>query len=131
MAKPVFAPAEFLATLECWQQHASPSAHLHFISVERYPLNHEDLRRALALWPQLSTQAQALLAAYPPVLSHSPNQGYFRLSLPGNVQLTLIFADATEAFKSIQAAISWRDINAAAAAFIAGHPKLGRLMHGF
>ncbi|MFO1370041.1 MAG: FAD-dependent 5-carboxymethylaminomethyl-2-thiouridine(34) oxidoreductase MnmC [Marinagarivorans sp.] len=92
----------FLATLECWQQHASPSAYLHFISVERYPLNHEDLRRALALWPQLSTQAQALLAAYPPVLSHSPNQGYFRLSLPGNVQLTLIFADATEAFNQFK-----------------------------
>lgn len=88
----------FLATLEVWRQYAPPSAHLHFISAELYPLTHTDLRRALALWPQLHNSAEELLGAYPPIFSQEVNKGSFRLSLAGNVQLTLIFADATEAF---------------------------------
>lgn len=91
----------FLATLETWRQFAPPSACLHFISTELYPLNYGDLQRALALWPQLSESAAALLAAYPPVFSSAHNNGYFRLSLTGNVHLTLIFADATAAFNQL------------------------------
>lgn len=88
----------FLATWELWQRTACSGAELHFISAEKYPLQHADLARALALWPQLSSFTEQLIAAYPPVFSAETNLGYFRLSVASNVHLTLIFADAACAF---------------------------------
>lgn len=88
----------FLATWELWQCSACSGAELHFISAEKYPLQHEDLARALALWPQLEPFAAQLLSAYPPVFNAESNLGYFRLSFAANVHLTLIFADAACAF---------------------------------
>jgi len=84
----------------CWQlfrQHATPGSRLHFISAERYPLSPEDLRQALQLWPQLRELAETLLAQYPPNCG-----GFHRLQFEqGQVQLTLIFDDASQAFQQL------------------------------
>ena len=40
-------------TLERWRQTAHPDACLDYISVESHPLGADDMRRALAQWPQL------------------------------------------------------------------------------
>lgn len=80
----------FLACWQLWQASASPEAHLHYISVEKYPLQRADLSQALALWPELAPFGQALLAAYPPL----PAGGFVRLNF-GRVCLTLIVDEAT------------------------------------
>lgn len=86
----------FLAVWQLWQQQAPQHAHLHFVSCEKFPLSKTDLTRALALWPELSTLAKQLIDAYP---SYLP-PGIHRLAFSG-VSLTLIIADAAEAFAQL------------------------------
>lgn len=82
----------FLCAWQLFEQCAPASARLHFVSVEKYPLSPEDLRRALALWPQLSLQAEQLLGQYVAI-----HQGFQRLVLAnGRVTLTLLIGDALE-----------------------------------
>lgn len=88
----------FLITLQQWAQHAPPDARLSYISIEKKPLTKNDLARALAAWPTLETQAQALLAHYPE-LAPGFHRRWF---LNHRVALTLIFADVVEAFAAIR-----------------------------
>lgn len=82
----------FLCAWQLFEQCAPPGARLHFVSVEKYPLTPEDLRRALALWPQLTAQADQLLEQYVAI-----HQGFQRLTLAdGRVTLTLLIGDALE-----------------------------------
>lgn len=89
----------FLTTWLCWLNEAPPHATLHFISVEKYPLNKSDLQRALALWPELQSLSAQLLALYPPVSV----RGFHRLDF-GQVKLTLIFDDAEKGLEQLLAA---------------------------
>lgn len=80
------------------QRPADDSGILHFISVERFPLTPQDLRKALSFWPELAPQAEALLEQYPPLI-----QGVHRLVLAGGrVRLTLYFGDVLEAWDELQ-----------------------------
>ncbi|WP_214510763.1 bifunctional tRNA (5-methylaminomethyl-2-thiouridine)(34)-methyltransferase MnmD/FAD-dependent 5-carboxymethylaminomethyl-2-thiouridine(34) oxidoreductase MnmC [Pseudomonas brassicacearum] len=82
----------FLCAWQLFEQCAPAGARLHFVSVEKYPLSPEDLGRALALWPQLSLQAEQLLEQYVAI-----HQGFQRLVLAGGrVTLTLLIGDALE-----------------------------------
>src|SRR5690606_24219572 len=56
----------FLAAWQMWRNHAQAAATLHFISVEKFPLQREDLYKALQLWPELADLSAALIAQYPP-----------------------------------------------------------------
>jgi tRNA 5-methylaminomethyl-2-thiouridine biosynthesis bifunctional protein len=86
----------FLAVAELWQQTAVTDAQLDFISVEKYPLDKPSLQRALALWPELAPYSEALLAAYPTIIT-----GFHRIHLPHNITLTLIIEDATLALQQL------------------------------
>lgn len=86
----------FLAAWQMWRDHAPANAALHFISVEKFPLNRGDLSRALQLWPELSDLATTLLEQYPPVDA----RGQHRLNF-GAVHLTLIYADAVDGFSQL------------------------------
>ncbi|MFT5419905.1 MAG: tRNA 5-methylaminomethyl-2-thiouridine biosynthesis bifunctional protein [Candidatus Endobugula sp.] len=88
----------FLATCALWAGVANEEAHLHFISVEKFPLDKANLRRALNLWPELSDYSHALLDAYPATVS-----GFHRLHLQHNITLTLIIDDATIGLKQLLA----------------------------
>ena len=82
----------FLCAWQLFEQCAPVGARLHFVSVEKYPLSPEDLHRALALWPQLSLQAEQLLEQYVAI-----HQGFQRLVLAdGRVTLTVLIGDALE-----------------------------------
>ncbi len=84
----------FLSAWALWQRCAPPDARLHYLAAERYPMHCHQLARAVAVWPQLSAQAKALLAVWPP-----PLPGSHRLALDdGRVQLSLLIDDATAAF---------------------------------
>ncbi|MDU9033907.1 bifunctional tRNA (5-methylaminomethyl-2-thiouridine)(34)-methyltransferase MnmD/FAD-dependent 5-carboxymethylaminomethyl-2-thiouridine(34) oxidoreductase MnmC [Pseudomonas corrugata] len=82
----------FLCAWQLFEQCAPAGARLHFVSVEKYPLSPQDLRRALALWPSLKLQADQLLGQYVAI-----HQGFQRLTLAGGrVTLTLMIGDALE-----------------------------------
>lgn len=88
----------FLAVWQAWRNANPPgTSRLHFVSVERYPLLPEDLRKALALWPELSDLAAELVENYPPLVS-----GVHRLILDGGrVRLTLYFGDVLDAWREL------------------------------
>ncbi len=91
----------FLCAWQLFEQHAAAGARLHFVSVEKYPLSHADLQRALALWPELQAFAEPLLAQYIAI-----HQGFQRLVLDnGRVTLTLLIGDALEQLPQLDAQI--------------------------
>lgn len=87
----------FLACAALWSQSAPANAHLHYLSVEKYPLSHPDLDRALRLWPELKPWSQSLQRNYPPVLY----PGIHALNIAHNVTLTLIIDEATAGLESL------------------------------
>ena len=82
----------FLCAWQLFDECAPVDARLHFVSVEKYPLSHADLQRALVLWPELSRLAQPLLEQYVAI-----HEGFQRLVFDnGRVTLTLLIGDALQ-----------------------------------
>lgn len=91
----------FLCAWQLFEQQAPAGARLHFVSVEKYPLHHDDLQRALALWPELAPFSTELLAQYRAI-----HPGFQRLLLAGGrVVLTLLIGDAMEQLPQLDARI--------------------------
>jgi tRNA 5-methylaminomethyl-2-thiouridine biosynthesis bifunctional protein len=93
----------FLAAWQAWEKSAaSQSQHLHFISVEAHPLKYSDLKKAVALWPELKAYSELLLKHYPV----QPGYSTQRLNLIGpegsRITLTLIFEDVVEALQDFR-----------------------------
>ena len=86
----------FLTAWRLWQKEAPSTCNLHFISLEKYPLGHSSLIRALALWPELAPFVDQLIRQYPIHL----NTGVHRLTFD-KVHLTLIFAEATAGLQNL------------------------------
>lgn len=88
----------FLALWQLWRQ-VRPDNHscVHFISVEKYPLQLEDLHRALAVWQELADLSQQLLDIYP-----LPLAGCHRLYFhQERIILDLWLGDAVDIFPKI------------------------------
>ena len=82
----------FLSAWQCFNQHAHANARLHFISVEKYPLQHSDLRQALELWPELSELREQLVQQYQAI-----HEGFQHIQFDsGRISLTLLIGDALE-----------------------------------
>ncbi|WMR32977.1 bifunctional tRNA (5-methylaminomethyl-2-thiouridine)(34)-methyltransferase MnmD/FAD-dependent 5-carboxymethylaminomethyl-2-thiouridine(34) oxidoreductase MnmC, partial [Metapseudomonas otitidis] len=91
----------FLCAWQLFREQAPASARLHFVSVEKFPLAHADLARALALWPSLAPLGDELLQQYRAI-----NPGFQRLLLDGGrVVLTLLVGDALECLPQLDARI--------------------------
>ncbi|MCU1781693.1 bifunctional tRNA (5-methylaminomethyl-2-thiouridine)(34)-methyltransferase MnmD/FAD-dependent 5-carboxymethylaminomethyl-2-thiouridine(34) oxidoreductase MnmC [Pseudomonas sp. 13B_2.1_Bac1] len=91
----------FLCAWQLFEQHAVAGARLHFVSVEKYPLSHADLQRALALWPPLQPFAEQLLAQYIAI-----HPGFQQLVLDnGRVTLTLLIGDVMEQLPQLDAQV--------------------------
>ena len=80
-----------LCAWACFERHAPAEARLHLVSTEKYPLPHDALARALAIWPDMAARAGALLDQWP-----EPVGGVHRLWLSSRVVLDLHFGDAAE-----------------------------------
>lgn len=80
-----------LATWQSWMQQPGSCSCLHYIAIEKHPLNPEQLQQALALWPELAKFTQGLLAVYP-----HPIPGFHHRWLVPNFSLTLLFGDIAE-----------------------------------
>ncbi|AOE83932.1 bifunctional tRNA (5-methylaminomethyl-2-thiouridine)(34)-methyltransferase MnmD/FAD-dependent 5-carboxymethylaminomethyl-2-thiouridine(34) oxidoreductase MnmC [Pseudomonas sp. TCU-HL1] len=89
----------FLCAWQLFEQCAPADARLQFVSVEKFPLTRDDLRRALALWPQLAPLATQLLDQYVAV-----HPGFQHFSLAGGrVLLTLLVGDALDCLPELDA----------------------------
>src|SRR5262245_13225864 len=84
----------FLCAWQLWQECAPVDAWLHFFSIEKHPLRAEELRAALALWPQLAAQRDELLDQYDDALPAGWHRFVFETS---RVTLTLAVADVAAA----------------------------------
>lgn len=92
----------FLCAWQCFNQHAPAGARLQFISVEKYPLQHNDLAQALALWPELSELSEQLLQQY--LAIHS---GFQHIQLDhGRISLTLLIGDALDMLQQLDGKIN-------------------------
>lgn len=83
-----------------FRRRAAAGARLHLVSAEKHPLPRSDLARALAAWPELAPWARPLLDQYPPAVC-----GFHRLWLADDVDLTLMFGDATAMWAAQDAAV--------------------------
>lgn len=91
----------FLCAWDLWGKAAPKSARLNFVSVEKYPLNPQDLKLALALWPSLAHLSQQLQACY----AHLSN-GMHRFSFEhGRITLTLLIGDASGMLGQLHASV--------------------------
>jgi len=82
-----------LALLHLWRDHGPEGATLHIVSVEGFPLSHEDARAAHALWPELADLSQPLLAQWP-----TGARGIHRIGFPAlGATLDLAVLDVEEA----------------------------------
>lgn len=71
--------------------------HLHFISVEKFPLQQNALRQALAQWPELAPLSEQLITQYPQAVA-----GCHRLVFnDGSITLDLWFGDVKDCFPQI------------------------------
>ncbi len=87
----------FLSTWQLFDQIAPPGTSLDFFSVEKFPLNDDELRAALALWPELAAQAEGLLARW-----HRRVPGWNRWNFAGGrVRLTLAMEDVAQALPQL------------------------------
>lgn len=89
----------FLATWAAWREDPLACRFLHFVSIEKHPFTAADLKTAQAAWPQFAPLAAELQARWPPLLP-----GTHRLWLDqGRVVLTLVFGDAVEKLRHVEA----------------------------
>lgn len=84
----------FLCAWQLWQQHSQPQQTLHFVSVEKFPLDKHSLKLALQPWTELTHLSQQLIDAYPPLVAgwhtiHFSTNG----SAHGDVVLHLFLGD--------------------------------------
>jgi len=87
----------FLCAWQLFERTAPAGASLDFFSVERFPLSDDELRIALALWPELSSLAEVLLVRW-----RRRVPGWNRWSFAeGRVRLTLACTDVEEALPQL------------------------------
>ncbi|WEL56846.1 bifunctional tRNA (5-methylaminomethyl-2-thiouridine)(34)-methyltransferase MnmD/FAD-dependent 5-carboxymethylaminomethyl-2-thiouridine(34) oxidoreductase MnmC [Pseudomonas kermanshahensis] len=91
----------FFCAWQLFDQHAHADARLHFVSVEKYPLGHDDMARAVRLWPELAAYTEPLLEQY--VAVHPGFQQFTFAN--GRVTLTLLIGDVLEQLPQLDARI--------------------------
>ena len=94
----------FLAASQYWLGLAPPGTTLHYISIEKFPLKLDDLRRAHETWPQFVAISPELLQQY-----SSLKVGINIFSIAGGrIQVTLWADDVLQALPQIsQKADAW------------------------
>lgn len=87
----------FLLTWQLWRQLGPQRPRLHYLSVEKFPLQRDDLTRALSNWPELAPLVTQLLQHWPDLLP-----GQHRLVFEdGQVILDLWWEDVGAALPDI------------------------------
>ena len=91
----------FLCAWRLWSECTPEAARLHFVSMEKFPLAYEDLKRALEIWPQLAIWRDQLLAQYQWL-----TPGFHQLKFnQGRVILTLLIGDVRDTLPQLKACV--------------------------
>lgn len=90
-----------LCAWKLWKETAPPNARLNFISTEKFPLNINDLKKALSLWPGLRELTDDLIHQYP-LISKSWHRLIFDDS---RVTLTLLIGDVNKALPKLKGVV--------------------------
>lgn len=91
----------FLSAWKLFDETADLSQELDFVSVEKFPLTPDEIKKALAPWADyFGRRIDDMLALYPIRVA-----GFHRLKVSSNVTLTLIFDDVNEALPKLSASI--------------------------
>ncbi len=88
-----------LSFLACWQawRESGSQGRLEFYSVEKYPLNREQLHKALLQWPELADYTEAFYQAYPILPAH----GWHCLEF-GSCRLQLFIGDVLDGLEDMR-----------------------------
>ncbi len=87
----------FLCAWQLFDEIAPSTSNLDFFSVEKYPLEEQELTDALALWPELRYYANGLIARW-----QRRVPGWNRWTLGGGrIRLTLVIGDVSEALPEV------------------------------
>ncbi len=82
----------FITTLNAWRELHTPEQHLHYVSIEKYPVQPADLTQCYQRLNIPTALTEYLLEHYPP-----PIQGFHRIEFAQyNLTLTLIFGEALD-----------------------------------
>lgn len=81
----------FLSAWKIWRLHAPPTATLHFISCEQYPISQQDLAIAYRQWPELSEFTEKLIEQYQVINDETK----IITLIMDNIKLTLLLYDAS------------------------------------
>ena len=94
----------FLVTWQMWARTFTSSRQLHYISIDRHPLDKAQLEQVHHTFPELQCLSKKLISAYPDALS-----GFHRIRFPDQgVSLTLCFMDVQQALAELtQPADCW------------------------
>jgi tRNA U34 5-methylaminomethyl-2-thiouridine-forming methyltransferase MnmC len=78
---------------ETWRQWkaAATGGTLHFVSFERFPMQAEEISRALAHWPEIDAERLALTDRWP-----ATNDGRIEIDFGGGVRLTVVCGPALD-----------------------------------
>ncbi|MDX2221686.1 MAG: bifunctional tRNA (5-methylaminomethyl-2-thiouridine)(34)-methyltransferase MnmD/FAD-dependent 5-carboxymethylaminomethyl-2-thiouridine(34) oxidoreductase MnmC, partial [Rhodospirillaceae bacterium] len=86
----------FLAAWESWRRTKTFGARLHYIAVEGFPLQPDELSACVDAWTELRHVAPGLKRAYP-----LPQPGFHRVMLDqGQVALTFLFGAAADMLRA-------------------------------
>jgi tRNA U34 5-methylaminomethyl-2-thiouridine-forming methyltransferase MnmC len=72
-----------------WKLHRMPGKSLHFVSFELYPMKADEIDRALARWPEIDAERQALVAMWP-----QEPMGNVDIQLDNQTRLTVVCGSA-------------------------------------
>ena len=81
----------FCETWRQWKLHRRPGSMLHFTSFELYPMQAQEIGRALSHWPEIDAERQALVAAWP-----EKPQGSVEIAADAQTRLTVAVGPALE-----------------------------------
>ena len=103
----------FLLTLQAYQKAQCECSYdiapLHFVSVEKYPLDKEQLSQSLKALPELAPYAKLLTEQYLSEINTTKGQVFEASFLNNKVRLTVIFDDASQGLKQLLVAEKPKD----------------------
>ena len=91
----------FLATWQLFEKKIRSAARLEYISIEKYPLQAEQIKKALSPWTELAKYQAKLIEDYPPLPWANSQRFEFKSNNGSTLHLTLYFEDIQVAFKEM------------------------------
>ncbi|MDM9628949.1 tRNA (5-methylaminomethyl-2-thiouridine)(34)-methyltransferase MnmD [Rhizobium sp. S152] len=81
----------FAETWRQWKEHRAEGQHLRFMSFELYPMQRDEIDRALSHWPEITAERAALSAAWP-----EKPEGVVSLDLDQQTRLSVVCGAAID-----------------------------------